>query len=222
MQNSVVPNDPNKMTQSGRQLQELQQCLTGMLPGTLPDVEMQQLPETLQALVRAWRSQFHRDYPKESTRNREAILHWLIGREPERFCYFSAAQLAVAAQSIGDRYGILQQYLGTNSANAQHQLIQTLCCSLLFSLYIEEVEEKLVRLASRTWLPLRVKAFTQKLRKWDNHIRYQTVWIELCTTDQSLRDILLVATLEDYCLQSKKLQDWLLGYLHQTNPKNRH
>lgn len=215
VQGIIAPAPPD-VTKPNAQLKELGQSLTGILPGTLPPIDVQELPTPMQALAREWRSQFQQDYLQESFKNREAIFHWLIGREPERFCYFSEAQLALTIQAIRDRYSTLKRYLGMSPASAQEQLVQTLCLALPFSL---TVGEECIDLGDRLgWLTV-VQAFIRKLKRRDSHIHYQTTWIDLCTPDPNLREILLLATLEDYCLRTNKLEAWLSGYLKREKDK---
>ncbi|HEY9623352.1 MAG TPA: hypothetical protein V6C78_23550 [Crinalium sp.] len=203
--------------QPNPQLRELEQSLTGILPGTLPPLDVRLLPESLQMLANEWRSHFVANHSEFLSSDREAILHWLIGREPERFRYFSPAQLRLAEQTIRNRDRILQNYLGLNAADAKQCLIQRLCRAVPAQI---KVGDKTVELSDRLpWLMKVLESMVRKFIQRDTHIGYQNAWIELCTVNPLLRDVLLYATLEDYCLRPSGeqtiLEYRLISYLHK-------
>ncbi len=145
------------------------------------------------------------DEPKDI---QSAVIAWLIGPDPERFSQFTLEQLHITQQAMDYRYRILRQrYLGVNRAKAYQNLIQRLGSLLI------------VRNKIRTWIALsrdRHRTVTEVLQEIiaemlqsDRYIQQQLTWISVCTQDQPLRNSLILATLEEYCLRPVRNQPLL-------------
>lgn len=161
-------------------------------------------------LATEWRSQLGDDLPSYSVSNRESIICWLIGEDPSRFDDLTPTSLQIARQAMDYRYRILcQRYLGMPPERAYKSLIQRL--SSLF----------LIRNKIRTWISLSrdrqrtvvdvLQEVIQELLQNDTYMQQQTLWIAKCTTDPRLRNALLLATTEEYCLRPIRNQP-LLSY----------
>jgi hypothetical protein len=144
-----------------------------------------------------------------SATDQESVIHWLLGEDTERFAALSAAQLAVAQQAMEYRFRILQQrYLGIHPERAYAQLIQRL--SSLF----------LIRSRIRTWVALSrdrrrtvvdvLQEVIQELIQSDSYIRQQISWIGRCTANPRLRNALMLASIEEYCLRPIRNQPLLV------------
>jgi len=160
-------------------------------------------------LRQEWRSRLKTDSPEQPSVAQESILNWLLGENPDRFDEFPSEQLAIAQQAIDYRYRILQQrYLGTHPEQAYRKLIQR-----LGSLF-------LIRSKIRTWVALSrdrhrsvmdvLQEVIQELIQNDRYMRQQMVWIGECTVNPRLRNALMLASIEEYCLRPIRNQPLLV------------
>lgn len=156
-----------------------------------------------------WQSRLQDEHPKQSSAVHQAIMQWLIGRDLDRFEELPAPQWAIAKQAMDYRYNILQQrYLGKGPDAAYRALLQRLA-SL-----------SLVRNKIRTWVSLSrdrqrsvmdvLQEVIQELIQGDKYIREQIDWIAECTGDRRIRNCLLLATIEEYCLRPIRNQPLLV------------
>lgn len=157
-----------------------------------------------------WRSRLQTGCPDLSPDERESIVRWLLGEDLQRFDSFPPAQLSVTQQAMDYRYRILQQrYLGIQPERAYQQLIQR-----LGSLF-------LIRSKIRTWVALSrdrrrtvmdvLQEVIQELMQSDRYMRQQINWISACTANPRLRNALMLASIEEYCLRPIRNQP-LLAY----------
>ncbi|HEY9700273.1 MAG TPA: HetZ-related protein 2 [Trichocoleus sp.] len=160
-------------------------------------------------LRESWRSRLQVGSPNLSASDRESIIDWLLGEDRERFDALSPSELAVAQQAMDYRYRILQQrYLGVQPDRAYQQLIQRL--SSLF----------LIRSKIRTWVALSrdrrrtvvdvLQEVIQELLQSDSYMRQQITWLGQCTSNPRLRNALMLASIEEYCLRPIRNQPLLV------------
>lgn len=160
-------------------------------------------------LAQEWRSQLQADLPDQSPATHETIIRWLLGEDRDRFDGMTASQVEVARQGMDYRYRILQQrYLKMGPERAYRNLIQRL--SSLF----------LIRNKIRTWIALSrdrqqtvvdvLQEVIQELLQNDQYMRQQIAWIATCTDDKRLRNALVLASAEEYCLRPIRNQPLLL------------
>lgn len=160
-------------------------------------------------LIQDWKSRLQAELPDQHVSTQESIIRWLIGDNQERFNGLTPEQLAIAQQAMDYRYRILQQrYLGAKPEQAYRKLMQRL--SSLF----------LIRSKIRTWVALsrdRQRTVTdvlqeviQEMLHSDKHMRQQMVWIAQCTQNPRLRDTLMLASAEEYCLRPIRNQPLLV------------
>lgn len=170
-------------------------------------------------LAQDWQSRIQADLPQQSAAARNAIVHWLLGEDTNRFEGLPPEQLAIARQAMDYRYRILQQrYLGVGPDRAYKGLIQRL--GGLF----------LIRNKIRTWVALSrdrqrtvvdvLQEVIQELLQNDRYMQQQMGWISKCTSESRLRNSLLLATTEEYCLRPIRSQPLLVyrfvNYLRRT------
>ncbi|MBW4473687.1 MAG: HetZ-related protein 2 [Stenomitos rutilans HA7619-LM2] len=157
-----------------------------------------------------WRSRLEADIPHHSAATRESIVRWLMGENLDRFDDLSPTARQVAEQAMDYRYRILRQrYLDFGPERAYKSLIQRL--SSLF----------LIRNKIRTWIALSrdrqrtvvdvLQEVIQELLQTDSYMQQQILWISKCTQDARLRNALLLASTEEYCLRPIRNQP-LLSY----------
>jgi hypothetical protein len=166
-----------------------------------------------------WRSRIQTENPKLSATDQGSILSWLIGENTDRFTDLPPAQVSIAQQAMDYRYRILQQrYLGVQQEVAYRQLIQRL--SSLF----------LIRSKIKTWVALSrdrrrtvmdvLQEVIQEMMQSDTYIRQQIAWIGQCAPNPRVRNALMLASLEEYCLRPIRNQPLLVfrfvNYLRRT------
>ncbi len=163
-------------------------------------------------LKSTWRARLCKDCPQQNRENRESITCWLLGEDLERFDRLTLRELAIANQAMDYRFRILQQrYLTVEPAAAYRSLIVR-----LGSVAIQ-------RYSSHTWLALScdrqgsvadaIQGMIQEMLSRDRYIRQQITWIAQCTQDLHLRDALLLASIEEYCLRPLGNQPLLVYHL---------
>jgi hypothetical protein len=170
-------------------------------------------------LTQAWRSRIETDCPNQSPAAQESIIQWLFGEDADRFNQMSPEELAIAQQAMDYRLRILKQrYLEAGPDAAYRRLLQRL--SSLF----------LIRNKIRTWVALSrdrrrtvmdvLQEVLQELIQSDRYIRQQMAWISQCASNSRLRNALVLATLEEYCLRPIRNQPLLVyrfvNYLRRT------
>jgi hypothetical protein len=156
-----------------------------------------------------WRSRIQTESPQLSSTDRESVVAWLVGENEARFVDLPPAQVTIAQQAMDYRYRILQQrYLGVSQESAYRQLIQRL--SSLF----------LIRSKIKTWVALSrdrrrtvmdvLQEVIQEMMQSDTYIRQQVAWIAKCTPNPRVRNALMLASLEEYCLRPIRNQPLLV------------
>jgi hypothetical protein len=160
-------------------------------------------------ITQGWRSRIQADYPAQPSASHEGIVRWLIGEDSDRLIDLPLPQLAIAQQAMDYRYRILQQrYLDASPEQAYQKLLQR-----LGSLF-------LIRSKVRTGVALSrdrhrsvkdvLQEVIQELMQSDNYIRQQVNWIAQCTTSPRLRNALMLASIEEYCLRPIRNQPLLV------------
>jgi len=155
--------------------------------------------EIISQISLTWHKQLKSDLPDQSEATHSAIVQWLIGN-PERFASMDPAQIKLAKKAMDYRYRIfVTRYLGLSPDRAYKRLLKKL--SGLF----------LIRSKIRTWIALSrdrkrnvqdvIQEVIQEMLQSDRYMKQQTLWIKECTDKASLRNLLTLATIEEYCLR---------------------
>jgi DNA-binding NarL/FixJ family response regulator len=161
-----------------------------------------------QNLSFAWQEKLAVDLPGESVATYLAISQWLVG-EPERFEAMSSAEVKLAQNAMDYRYRIfMARYWGRSPEQAYKRLLQKLAGLFL------------IRSKVRTWIALSrdrnravqdvLQEVIQEMLQSDRHMQQQTQWIAQCTSRSSLRNLLVLATIEEYCLRPIRSQPLLV------------
>lgn len=166
-----------------------------------------------------WRERLLEDFPQQDAKTRSSVVCWLLGAHPERLEELHPAQLAIARQAMEYRYRILsQRYLTAGPTQAYKNLIKRLSGLIM------------LRNKIQTWVSLsrdRNRATTdvlqeviQEMLNSDRYIQSCIVEIGRCTQDANLRNALLLASIEEYCLRPIRNQPLLIyrfvNYLRRT------
>ncbi|NJR51058.1 MAG: HetZ-related protein 2 [Leptolyngbyaceae cyanobacterium CSU_1_3] len=151
-------------------------------------------------LAQDWYSRLEIECPEQSAANRESIVNWLLGSDRDRFDELDRKDLKISKQAMEYRYRILQQrYLSKGRDSAYRNLIARL--------------GSLVTLRNKiqTWIALSpdrkrsvmdvLQEVIQELLQSDNYMLSQIAYISQCTTEPRLKNALLFASVEEYCLR---------------------
>jgi DNA-binding NarL/FixJ family response regulator len=160
-------------------------------------------------ITQTWSERLTADLPQESMNARQSLLVWLLGPNPERFNDVSKDDLKILTHAIDYRYRILQQrYWNVSPDKAYQHLIRRL--SSLF----------LIRSKVRTWIALSrdrrrtvtdvLQEVIQEMLQSDRYLREQGRWIGECSPREQIRNLLMLATIEEYCMRPIRNQPLLV------------
>ncbi len=155
-----------------------------------------------------WTARLQAELPKHSAAVRDSILNWLLGEDRSRFEDLTPSLRQITDQAMDYRYRILRQrYLDVSQERAYQRLIQRL--SSLF----------LIRNKIKTWIALSrdrqrsvvdvLQEVIQEMLQNDTYMQQQMRWVAQCTADIRLRNALLLASIEEYCLRPIRNQPLL-------------
>ncbi|KAF3889856.1 MULTISPECIES: HetZ-related protein 2 [Nostocales] len=170
-------------------------------------------------LAHYWRKRLAEECPEQNLVNRESIVDWLLGSDLQRFEVLSSKELDIAQQAMEYRYRILRQrYLGIARERAYRNLITRLGSLVTLRNKIQ-TWVALSRDRQRTVLDV-LQEVIQELLQSDNYMQQQMLSIGECTTDDRLKNALLFASVEEYCLRPVRNQPLLVyrfvNYLRRT------
>jgi hypothetical protein len=170
-------------------------------------------------LAHYWRNRLLTECPEQSVATRESIILWLLGRDLQRFDLLSPKELEIAKQAMEYRYRILlQRYLGMARERAYRNLITRLASLMTLRNKIQ-TWVSLSRDRQRSVIDV-LQEIIQELLQGDSYIQDQMAGIGEITTDRRLRDTLLFASIEEYCLRPVRNQPLLVyrfvNYLRRT------
>ena len=156
-----------------------------------------------------WQQRLATDCPEQSQANRESIISWLLGIDLQRFNLLNPKELEIAKQAIEYRWRILhKRYLGMSREKAYCQLISRLGSVVTIRNKIQSWIS-LSRDRQRSVVDV-LQELLQELLQSDSYIQQQMSQISALTTDKRLRDMLLFASIEEYCLRPVRNQPILM------------
>ncbi len=170
-------------------------------------------------LAEYWQNRLADECSQHSEAIRTSITKWLIGSDKERFENLNLKEFKIAKQAMEYRYRILcQRYLGIGRERAYRNLITRL--------------GSLATLRSKiqTWISLSrdrqrkvldvLQEILQELLQSDKYMVSQMACISEFTQDSRLRNALVFASLEEYCMRPIRNQPLLVyrfvNYLKRT------
>lgn len=160
-------------------------------------------------LAQDWNTRFEQDCPEENSSTRESVVRWLLGDKPERFDTFNPTQQAIASGAIDFLYRILlSRYLTVPPEKAYRNLIGRLGGLVVLRQKIQ-AWVSLSRDRQRTAVDV-LQEVIQEMLNSDRYLLSQVAWIAECTSDRRLRNSLLLASLEEYCLRPIRNQPLLV------------
>nr|MDZ8001414.1 hypothetical protein [Aulosira sp. DedVER01a] len=156
-------------------------------------------------LAQYWRKRLVAECPEQSAAAKESIIFWLLGRDFQRFDLLNPKELEIAKQAMEYRYRILlQRYLGVARERAYRNLITRLASLMTLRNKIQ-TWVSLSRDRQRSVIDV-LQEIIQELLQSDSYIQDQMACIAEITTDRRLRDTLLFASIEEYCLRPVRNQ----------------
>nr|MDZ8000309.1 hypothetical protein [Aulosira sp. DedVER01a] len=169
--------------------------------------EERNLPMLTEAekLAQYWRTRLLAECPEQSAADQESIILWLLGRDSQRLDLLNPKELEIAKQAMEYRYRILlQRYLGVARERAYRNLITRLASLMTLRNKIQ-TWVSLSRDRQRSVIDV-LQEIIQELLQSDSYIQDQMACIAEITTDRRLRDTLLFASIEEYCLRPVRNQ----------------
>jgi len=160
-------------------------------------------------MAEVWLSRLQADLPDQPQVVCQSVVNWLLGESPERLAQMTEPELAIVRQAIEYRYRILQQrYWNISPDQGYQNLIKRL--SSLF----------LIRNKIKTWISLSrdrrrtvvdvIQEVIQEMMRSDRHLAQQLRWISTCTHSSRLRTLLMLASIEEYCLRPIRNQPLII------------
>ena len=160
-------------------------------------------------LAQYWQQRLITECPEQSQATRQSILNWLLGVDLARFDLLNPKELEIAKQAMEYRWRILhKRYLGMSREKAYRQLISRLSSVVAVRNKIQ-MWISLSRDRQRSAIDV-LQEVLQELMQSDSYIQQQMTHITALTTDKRLRDTLLFASIEEYCLRPVRNQPILM------------
>ncbi len=160
-------------------------------------------------LAQDWKSRLEKDCQDENSSTRQSVVRWLLGNQPDRFDTLHPTQLAIATGAIDFLYRILiSRYLGLPPEQAYRNLIGRLGGLVVLRQKIQ-AWVSLSRDRQRSVVDV-LQEVIQEMLNSDRYLQQQIAWIAECTSDTRLRNSLLLATVEEYCLRPIRNQPLLV------------
>jgi DNA-binding CsgD family transcriptional regulator len=158
------------------------------------------MTKVIDQIATQWEQRIATECSAQSTSTQASILNWLLGKDRDRLETLAIEQLQIADRAMDYRLRILvQRYLGLPPERAYKNLMQRLGGVVV-------LREKI-----RAWLSLSgdrqrtvvdvLQEVIQEMLQSDKYIQQQITWIGQCTRNPRLRDTLLFASIEEYCLR---------------------
>jgi hypothetical protein len=163
---------------------------------------------TIEKIATQWETRIATECSGQNATTQTSILKWLLGADRERLETLDPEHLKIADRAMDYRLRILiQRYLGLPPERAYKNLMQRLGG-------LAVLRDKI-----RAWLTLSndrqrnvvdvLQEVIQELLQGDKYIQQQIDWIGQCTKNPRLRDTLLFASIEEYCLRPIRNQPLL-------------
>ena len=154
----------------------------------------------IELIVIDWESRIATECSGQTAINQTSILNWLMGEDRHRLTDIAPDRLKVAQGAMDYRLRILvQRYLGLPPERAYKNLMQRLGGLAILR---DKIRAWLTLSSDRRRTVLDVlQEVVQEMLQGDKYIQQQVAWIGQCTRNPRLRDTLLFASIEEYCLR---------------------
>lgn len=160
-------------------------------------------------LAQEWKTRLETDCPNYDASTRESILCWLLGDYLQEWEEFDPAKRAITVRGFDFTYRILRErYLGVGPEKAYQNLIQRLGGLVMLRQKIRAWVAT-TRDRQRTALDV-LQEVIQEMLNSDRYLQQKMAQISRCTADSRLRNALLLASLEEYCVRPIRNQPLLV------------
>lgn len=163
-------------------------------------------------IEKTWLSRLAEDHLQQSQQEKDSIIQWLLCENETEWNSLTLEQQINHQQFYNDRYQILKQrYLNVTATQAYQNLINRLCSLVVVHQNFQNWL-KANREGQRALLKV-VQEVIQEMIQTEDYVLQQMKWIAQCTGEQSLRDQLLLASIEEYSLRFVENQPLFLHRL---------
>ncbi len=160
-------------------------------------------------LMQEWLGRLRQDQPGQPEGVYRSLVGWLLGVPPDRFEALAPEQLALARQGMEYRYRLfLERYWQVSPEQGYQRLVKRLSGVFLIRQKVN-TWVTLSRDRSRTVVEV-VQEVVQEMIQSDRYLAQELKSIEACTDNLRLRSLLLLASLEEYCLRTVRNQPLIL------------
>ena len=172
-----------------------------------------------QTLEQEWKTKLQEDYPNHSSDVHNSIICWLLGNNPSRLDELTPTQRAMASKGREFLYRILKQrYLDIPPERAYRNLMQRLSGLVMLRQKIRAWVNT-SRDRQRSVIDV-LQEVIQEMLNSDRYLQQQMAKISECTKNPNLRNSLLLASVEEYCIRPIRNQPLLVyrfvNYLRRT------
>lgn len=172
-----------------------------------------------QALAQEWRTRLQEDYPNHSSDFHNSIICWLLGNNSNNLDSLTPVQKEIASKGREFLYRILRQrYLDASPEQAYRNLMQRLGGLVMLRQKIQAWVNT-SRDRQRSVIDV-LQEVVQEMLNSDRYLQQQMANIAKCTKNPHLRNSLLLANIEEYCVRPVRNQPLLVyrfvNYLRRT------
>lgn len=172
-----------------------------------------------QAVAQEWKTRLQEDYPNHNSDIHNSIICWLLGDNPSRLETLTPVQKEMASKGREFLYRILgQRYLDVSPERAYRNLMQRLSGLVMLRQKIRAWVNT-SRDRQRSVIDV-LQEVVQEMLNSDRYLQQQMAKIAECTNNPNLRNSLLLATVEEYCVRPVRNQPLLVyrfvNYLRRT------
>ena len=172
-----------------------------------------------QALAQEWRTRLQEDYPNHSSDFHNSIICWLLGNNSNNLDSLTPVQKEIASKGREFLYRILRQrYLDASPEQAYRNLMQRLGGLVILRQKIQAWVNT-SRDRQRSVVDV-LQEVVQEMLNSDRYLQQQMANIAKCTKNPHLRNSLLLANIEEYCVRPVRNQPLLVyrfvNYLRRT------
>ena len=163
---------------------------------------------TIDKIATQWETRIATECTGQNATTQTSILNWLLGADPDRLELLDTEHVRIADRAMDYRWRILlQRYLGLSPERAYKNLMQRLGGLAVLR---DKIRARLTLSNDRQRQVVDVlQEVIQELLQSDKYIQQQIAWIGQCTKNPRLRDALLFASIEEYCLRPVRNQPLL-------------
>ncbi len=168
------------------------------------------MTKVIDRIVAQWEARIAAECSSQNSTTQASILNWLMGEDRTQLEELDPERLKIIDRAMDYRLRILvQRYLGLPPERAYKNLMQRLGGLAVLR---DKIRAWLSLSADRTRTVVDVlQEVIQEMLQGDKYIQQQIAWIGQCTRNPRLRDTILFASIEEYCLRPIRNQP-LLAY----------